>query len=73
MELVMNLSTTLIILFCNVAATARKLAKLSCRQEPVEWLVANRKKDLQDFIGFVTQPAVQMGLEHYLESLKKKK
>jgi hypothetical protein len=73
MELVMNLSTMLIILFCNVAATARKLAKLSCRREPVEWLVANRKKDLQDFIGLVTQPVVQMGLEHYLESLKKKK
>jgi 3,2-trans-enoyl-CoA isomerase len=46
---------------------------LSCRQEPLEWLVANRQKDLQEFMGFVTQPAVQKGLDLYLESLKKKK
>jgi hypothetical protein len=57
----------------NVAATARKLAKLGCRQEPLEWLVANKEKDLQQFIGFINQPAVQMGLDHYLESLKRKK
>ncbi|KDR09023.1 enoyl-CoA delta isomerase 1, mitochondrial-like [Zootermopsis nevadensis] len=56
----------------KISATARKLAKLSCRQEPLEWLVANKKKDLQEFIGFINQPAVQMGLDHYLESLKKK-
>jgi 3,2-trans-enoyl-CoA isomerase len=49
------------------------LAKLGCRQEPLECLVANRQKDLQEFIGFVNQPVVQKGLDLYLESLKKKK
>lgn len=57
----------------KISATARKLAKLSCRQEPLEWLVANRQKDLEEFMGFVTLPAVQKGLDLYLESLKTKK
>jgi hypothetical protein len=46
---------------------------LSCRQEPLEWLVANRQKDLEEFMGFVTLPAVQKGLDLYLKSLKMKK
>jgi 3,2-trans-enoyl-CoA isomerase len=49
------------------------LAKLSSRQEALQWLIANRQADLKQFIGFVNQPAVQKGLDLYLESLKKKK
>jgi 3,2-trans-enoyl-CoA isomerase len=49
------------------------MAKLSSREEPLEWLIANRKADLQRFMGFVNQPAVQKGLDLYLESLKKNK
>jgi hypothetical protein len=49
------------------------MTKLSCRQELLEWLIANREKDFQYYSGFIQEPAVQKGLELYLESLKKKK
>ncbi|GFG39316.1 hypothetical protein Cfor_02241 [Coptotermes formosanus] len=57
----------------KISAAARKLAKLSSRQEALQWLIANRQADLKGFVTFVNQPAVQKGLDLYLESLKKKK
>ncbi|KAJ9580123.1 hypothetical protein L9F63_004196, partial [Diploptera punctata] len=57
----------------KVPTMARTLAKLSSRQEALEWLKNNKEQDLKQFLGFVNLPAVQKGLDIYLESLKKKK
>jgi len=56
----------------KISATARKLSKLRGRQEALDWLTANRQADLKQFVGFVSLPAVQEGLDLYLKSLKKK-
>ncbi|XP_046403529.1 enoyl-CoA delta isomerase 1, mitochondrial-like [Ischnura elegans] len=56
----------------NIPAEARKLTKLSFRQEPLEWLQKNKEYDLNIFLKFVNLPKVQMGLEMYMASLKNK-
>ena len=48
------------------------MSKMGLRQETVDWLLANRDKDLKAFVDYVSQPKVQQGLELYLQSLKKK-
>jgi 3,2-trans-enoyl-CoA isomerase len=45
---------------------------LGVRHDALDWLHQNRELDLNIFLAFVNQPAVQKGLEMYLESLKKK-
>lgn len=59
-------------LFSGIPAIPRKMTKLGVRQETVDWLLANREKDLKTFLDYITQPKVQQGLELYLQSLKKK-
>lgn len=59
-------------LFSGIPAIPRKMTKLGVRQETVDWLLANREKDLKIFLDYITQPKVQQGLELYLQSLKKK-
>lgn len=59
-------------LFSGIPALPRKVTKLGLRQGTVDWLLANREKDLKTFIDYITQPKVQQGLELYLQSLKKK-
>ncbi|PSN34686.1 Enoyl-CoA delta isomerase 1 [Blattella germanica] len=56
----------------KIPAAARNFSKLTCRQEPLEWMKRNKEKDLQQFLGLVSAPAVQRGLELYMQSLKKK-
>ncbi|GLH07942.1 SFRICE_002345 [Gryllus bimaculatus] len=56
----------------KIPRVARGLTKQACRQDAIGWLEKNRDLDLQIFLTFVNQPAVQKGLELYLESLKKK-
>lgn len=56
----------------KVPAVARSLTKMSFRHDTIDWLVNNRETDRDIFLTFVNQPAVQKGLELYMESLKKK-
>jgi len=59
--------------FAKIPPVARALTKKSLRQNDLQDLIDNREKDLQVFLSYVTNEAVQKGLELYLESLKKKK
>ncbi|XP_060653264.1 enoyl-CoA delta isomerase 1, mitochondrial-like [Drosophila nasuta] len=58
--------------FAKVNPLARALTKQQLRAEELRQLEDERVQDLEKFIFFVNQPAVQKGLGIYLESLKKK-
>lgn len=58
--------------FAKVNPLARSLTKTQFRSAELQELEDGRKEDLEKFIFFVNQPAVQKGLGIYLESLKKK-
>lgn len=59
-------------IFSSIPGLPRRMSKMGLRQETVDWLLANRDKDLKAFVDYVSQPKVQQGLELYLQSLKKK-
>lgn len=56
----------------KIPATARRLTKMTLRQKVIDRLANNRETDLEIFLTFVNQKAVQKGIEMYLESLKQK-
>ena len=51
---------------------ARGLTKLQLRHERVGKLLAVKEDDIDNFVNFVSSPAVQKGLGAYMENLKKK-
>lgn len=58
--------------FAKVNPLARSLTKIQLRAAELKELEDGRQKDLEKFIFFINQPAVQKGLGIYIESLKKK-
>ncbi|TDG45937.1 hypothetical protein AWZ03_007657 [Drosophila navojoa] len=58
--------------FAKVNPIARALTKQQFRSAELEQLESERAQDLEKFLFFINQPAVQKGLGIYLESLKKK-
>ncbi|EDV58423.1 enoyl-CoA delta isomerase 1, mitochondrial [Drosophila erecta] len=58
--------------FAKVNPLARSLTKQQFRAADLQQLQNERKEDLDKFLFFVNQPAVQKGLGIYLEGLKKK-
>ncbi|XP_064538315.1 enoyl-CoA delta isomerase 1, mitochondrial-like [Drosophila montana] len=58
--------------FAKVNPLARSLTKQQLRAVELQQLENERAQDLERFLFFVNQPAVQKGLGIYLESLKKK-
>ncbi|XP_043663039.1 enoyl-CoA delta isomerase 1, mitochondrial [Drosophila teissieri] len=58
--------------FAKVNPLARSLTKQQFRAADLQQLQNERKQDLEKFLFFVNQPAVQKGLGIYLEGLKKK-
>ncbi|ALC38333.1 CG4594 [Drosophila busckii] len=58
--------------FSKVNPLARSLTKQQLRAAELSELENERAQDLEKFIFFVNQPAVQKGLGIYLENLKKK-
>ncbi|XP_016964408.1 enoyl-CoA delta isomerase 1, mitochondrial [Drosophila biarmipes] len=58
--------------FAKVNPLARSLTKQQFRSADLQQLENERKEDLEKFLFFVNQPAVQKGLGIYLEGLKKK-
>lgn len=58
--------------FAKVNPLARSLTKMQLRAAELKELEDERQKDLEKFIFFINQPAVQKGLGIYIESLKKK-
>ncbi|XP_016979109.1 enoyl-CoA delta isomerase 1, mitochondrial [Drosophila rhopaloa] len=58
--------------FAKVNPLARSLTKQQFRAADLRQLEDGRKDDLEKFLFFVNQPAVQKGLGIYLEGLKKK-
>lgn len=58
--------------FAKVNPIARALTKQQFRAAELEQLESERAQDLEKFLFFINQPAVQKGLGIYLESLKKK-
>lgn len=58
--------------FARVNPLARSLTKIQLRAAELKELEDERQKDLEKFIFFINQPAVQKGLGIYIESLKKK-
>ncbi|EDW52320.1 enoyl-CoA delta isomerase 1, mitochondrial [Drosophila sechellia] len=58
--------------FAKVNPLARSLTKQQFRAADLQQLQNGRKEDLEKFLFFVNQPAVQKGLGIYLEGLKKK-
>lgn len=58
--------------FKKVSPVARALTKQSLRKKDLEELETNKEQDLQMFLFFVNQPAVQKSLGAYIQSLKKK-
>lgn len=58
--------------FAKVNPLARSLTKQQLRADELQQLENERAQDLERFLFFVNQPAVQKGLGIYLESLKKK-
>lgn len=49
------------------------LTKLAMREAPISRLKANRREDVDNFVGFVMEDSMQKYLEAYLNSLKQKK
>ncbi|EDW28453.1 GL18943 [Drosophila persimilis] len=58
--------------FARVNPLARALTKQQFRAADLQQLENERKDDLEKFLFFINQPAVQKGLGIYLEGLKKK-
>lgn len=58
--------------FGRIAPQARTLSKMAVRGRAVDKLAKNREADVKTFLQFVNNDKVQMGLEMYLEALKKK-
>ncbi|EDV32227.1 uncharacterized protein Dana_GF15725 [Drosophila ananassae] len=58
--------------FAKVNPLARSLTKLQFRAADLQQLENERKQDLEKFLFFINQPAVQKGLGIYIEGLKKK-
>lgn len=58
--------------FKKVSPMARAITKQSFRKKDLEELENTRDQDLQLFLFAISQPAVQKGLEAYIQSLKKK-
>ncbi|XP_022220116.1 enoyl-CoA delta isomerase 1, mitochondrial-like [Drosophila obscura] len=58
--------------FARVNPLARALTKQQFRAADLQQLENERQDDLEKFLFFVNQPAVQRGLGIYLEGLKKK-
>lgn len=58
--------------FAKVNPLARSLTKIQLRAADLQELEDGRQKDLEKFIFFINQPAVQKGLGIYIESLKNK-
>ncbi|XP_034668973.1 enoyl-CoA delta isomerase 1, mitochondrial-like [Drosophila subobscura] len=58
--------------FAKVNPLARSLTKQQFRAADLQQLENERQDDLEKFLFFVNQPAVQKGLGIYLEGLKKK-
>lgn len=58
--------------FDKIPPLARTVSKLRIRHEPLRKLQENREKDMNDFLGSLSDPKVQKGLEMYIQSLKKK-
>lgn len=56
----------------QVNAFARAMTKQQFRAKDLQQLEDERKQDVEAFVFFVNQPAVQKGLGKYLENLKKK-
>lgn len=65
-------ATNFLLQMKKIPRVARSLTKQVFRQDAINWLEKNRDLDLQIFLTSVNQPAVQKGLELYMESLKKK-
>jgi len=59
--------------FLKIPATARYLSKFIVREAALKRLSSCLKEDVEQFVSFATQPAVQKGLGMYLESLNKRK
>ncbi|EGD77869.1 dodecenoyl-Coenzyme A delta isomerase [Salpingoeca rosetta] len=55
--------------YLAVPAAARHLSKLAIRKDIVDKVALNREGDLEFFVKFIRQPAVQKGLGKYLEAL----
>ncbi|XP_072394287.1 enoyl-CoA delta isomerase 1, mitochondrial-like [Diabrotica undecimpunctata] len=58
--------------FAKISPVARGLSKKYVRGNTIEDMVKNRKEDLDNFVMFSNQPAVQESLGLYIQSLKKK-
>ena len=58
--------------FRKISPMARAMTKQALRSKDIVELEDNRSQDIDLFVYAVNQPAVQKGLEVYLESLKKK-
>ncbi|XP_059489535.1 enoyl-CoA delta isomerase 1, mitochondrial-like [Neocloeon triangulifer] len=59
--------------FSSVNPIARKLTKLSLREPTTNWLMKNKKWDLDFFMDHFSKPDVQENLRNYMENLKNKK
>lgn len=58
--------------FSKISPLARSTTKMNVRGGIVKKLVERREEDLKIFLGSVTHPKVQKGLEMYLQALKAK-
>ena len=56
----------------KIPAEARHVSKMLMRQPTLDKLTADREADVEHFVNFVTQPAIQKPLGRYLEALKAK-
>ncbi|XP_050537579.1 enoyl-CoA delta isomerase 1, mitochondrial-like isoform X2 [Daktulosphaira vitifoliae] len=57
--------------FQNISPWAFKMTKDISRQPTVQWLLENKKKDLDFTLNFMQSSNIQKGLGLYLQSLKK--
>lgn len=58
--------------FAKIHPMARANTKNLLREAAIKRLEENKEEDLQSFLNYVKLPAVQKGLEIYMQSLKKK-
>ncbi|XP_038223564.1 enoyl-CoA delta isomerase 1, mitochondrial-like [Zerene cesonia] len=58
--------------FDKIPLLARAITKQRFRASTTQWLKDNRKADVAEFIGFLSNPEIQQSLEIYIQSLKKR-
>ncbi|XP_077415781.1 enoyl-CoA delta isomerase 1, mitochondrial [Vanacampus margaritifer] len=56
-----------------IPAHARQITKSMMRKPTIDKLTSKREADVQNFVSFITQDAIQKSLRTYLEMLKKRK